>query len=449
MKALQVQIYSVFACLVLFCGILPVDQAQAQWLQWGGPNRDFTVETKGLADSWPEDGPRRIWQREFGAGYSAIACDGDMLYTMYRKNYTDKVEYIVALDAKTGGELWSYKIDAPLDEPPDARWGGQGPNSTPLIIGDRLYAISSLVVLHCLDKKTGDVIWKHDLVDEYQARPDPHAGHSCSPIAYKNMIITTADHKSAERAGQDQDQHEGPTDRVIEKIEQTGPMPGSMLMAFDQKTGKLVWKGFNLETQYSSPILINFAGRDQLVLLTQDGMIGVDPNDGGLLWHHPAAGGCMTPLWDGEDTLFYSVVGQRNVGQGIRLVERDGRIVPEEVWSNRKVRVQLPTPVKVDDYFCCSTDRILLGVDIKTGKRIWAERGFASANCIYAGGKLITLDENGNLALCTPTRDGLSIHSKCKITERYSLTAPTLVGTTLYVRDRVNIMALDLGMAAK
>jgi len=39
----------------------------------------------------------------------------------------------------------------------------------------------------------------------------------------------------------------------------------------------------------------------------------------------------------------------------------------------------------------------------------------------------------------------MKIHARHRITEKYSLTAPTLVGTTLYVRDRKNIMALDLG----
>ena len=55
------------------------------------------------------------------------------------------------------------------------------------------------------------------------------------------------------------------------------------------------------------------------------------------------------------------------------------------------------------------------------------------------------LDEDGNLALATATPEGLTIHSKCKIAERYSWAAPTLVGTTLYVRDRQHIMALDVG----
>ena len=45
------------------------------WPQWGGPNRNFKTSTTGLAASWPADGPRRLWSRELGEGFSAIAAE--------------------------------------------------------------------------------------------------------------------------------------------------------------------------------------------------------------------------------------------------------------------------------------------------------------------------------------------------------------------------------------
>ena len=88
---------------------------------------------------------------------------------------------------------------------------------------------------------------------------------------------------------------------------------------------------------------------------------------------------------------------------------------------------------------------LLTCLNIRTGKVAWRQRGFRKANLLYAGGKFIILDEDGWLALASPTSGGLTVHSKCKVTERLSWTAPTLVGRTLYVRDRKHIMALDLG----
>ena len=104
-----------------------------------------------------------------------------------------------------------------------------------------------------------------------------------------------------------------------------------------------------------------------------------------------------------------------------------------------------PTPVRVGDHLFGATRRLLLGVDFKTGTRVWAKRGFPMATCLYADGKLVILDEDGRLSLATATPEGLTVHSQYKITERYSFTVPTLVGKTLYVRDRQHIMALDLG----
>ena len=61
--------------------------------------------------------------------------------------------------------------------------------ATPLIEGDRLFTVGSRVVLHCFDKKTGQVLWRHDLADELGVRIDSYVGHSCSPIAYRNLLI--------------------------------------------------------------------------------------------------------------------------------------------------------------------------------------------------------------------------------------------------------------------
>ena len=77
----------------------------ADWPQWGGPARDFKSEAKGLAAAWPESGPRRVWSRDLGEGYSAIAAEGGRLFTMYRRASQDVV---VALDAATGKTVWEH-----------------------------------------------------------------------------------------------------------------------------------------------------------------------------------------------------------------------------------------------------------------------------------------------------------------------------------------------------
>ena len=77
----------------------------ADWLQWGGPNGDYTVDVKGLAERWPEAGPPRLWKRPLGEGYPSILYKDARLYTMYRDSESEE-EVVVALDAGTGTTIW-------------------------------------------------------------------------------------------------------------------------------------------------------------------------------------------------------------------------------------------------------------------------------------------------------------------------------------------------------
>jgi hypothetical protein len=87
-------------------------QAAAEdWPVWGGKNRDFIVNTSGLADSWPAAGPKKIWSRPLGDGYSSIAEEGGVLYTTFRRMSKD---VITALDAATGKTLWEYEYENPF-----------------------------------------------------------------------------------------------------------------------------------------------------------------------------------------------------------------------------------------------------------------------------------------------------------------------------------------------
>jgi len=429
------------ACVSIAFAVQTGCAASAQWPQWGGPNRNFMLESAPLADSWPEEGPRRIWHRELGDGYSTIVVDDDVLYTTYR---TNEDEFTVALDANTGKTIWEHKNPSPFTS--TMGQFGPGPHSTPLIVGNRLFTIGTNALLNCFDRRTGEVLWKHDLPGEFGA-PIPERGYACSPIAYKGTVIVPVD-----RQRPDEDDDSSEENREDEETEAKENVEGQTLVAFDQATGEVVWKSQDYPVPYSSPVLIDFDGQEQLVFLMQHEMIGVNPADGELLWKHefdPEGFHCATPLWTGDDLLFVSSaygVGSRV----IRLVKKDGKTVPEELWYNKKLRIHHGNAIRIGDYVYGSSGdfgaALFMGINIHTGERLWVNRDFAKATCLYADGKLIILDEDGQLALATATPEGLTVHSKCKVaTEEYAWAAPTLVGTTLYVRDRQHIMALDLG----
>ena len=89
----------ILASLLLLSGISIEARSQSDWSQWGGPRRDFTTNSKGLAATWPATGPKQLWSRPLGGGHSAILASGNTLYTMYSEG---DQEIVIALAADTG-----------------------------------------------------------------------------------------------------------------------------------------------------------------------------------------------------------------------------------------------------------------------------------------------------------------------------------------------------------
>src|SRR5262245_2741767 len=119
-------------CRVLLAAALSfaaVPVCAEDWPQWGGANRNFITASTGLAASWPAGGPKKLWSRELGEGYSGIVVEGGRLYTMYRKpagmlafGKKDQ-EVVVAMDAATGRTIWEHSYDAPLLSRMDVEYG--------------------------------------------------------------------------------------------------------------------------------------------------------------------------------------------------------------------------------------------------------------------------------------------------------------------------------------
>ena len=401
---------------LLLCGSLIEAQAQSDWLQWGGPSRNFTTNSKGLAASWPATGPKRLWTRPLGSGHSAILASGNMLYTMYNQG---EQEVAVALAADTGKTIWEYKYDAPSPSGMDYEYG-VGPHSTPLLVGDLLYTVGATGKVFALDKKTGQVAWSHDLWKEY-AGTKMGRGYSCSPIAYKNTVILTL-------GGQ-----------------------GQTLIAFNQKDGTVAWKNQTLDMSPSSPIIVNVDGQDQLIAFLGKVVAGIDPNNGNLLWSHPHVTewglNISTPVW-GSDNLLFISSAYSGGSRVLKLTQKEGKTTAEEIWFHRRMRLHHGTAIRIGDYVYGSSGdfgpAFLAAVNVKTGEIAYQDRSFPKSNLLLAEGKLIILDEDGNLALATATPTELKVISKVSVMKNLAWTVPTLVGTKLYLRDRHTIMALDL-----
>lgn len=402
--------------ILLLSGSLLEARAQSDWTQWGGPTRNFVANSKGLAASWPATGPKQLWSRPLGGGHSAIITSGNTLYTMYSEG---QQEIVIAVAADTGKTIWEYKYDAP--QAGMNYEAGVGPHSTPLLVADLLFTVGATGKLFALDRKTGKVAWSHDLWTEYGGQKMDR-GYSCSPVAYKNTIILTV-----------------------------GGAPGQTLIAFNQKDGKVAWKNQSLDMSPSSPMIINVDGQDQLIMFLGKVVAGLDPNNGNLLWTHPHVTewglNISMPVW-GNDNLLFLSSAYTGGSRVIKLAQKDGKTTVSELWFHRRMRLHHGTAIRIGDYVYGSSGdfgpAFFAAVNVKTGEIAYQDRTFPKVNFVLADGKLIILDEDGNLALATATPTELKVISKVSVMKNLAWTAPTLVGTKLYLRDRRTIAALDL-----
>ncbi len=400
----------------------------AQWPQWGGKHRDFVADAKDLAAVWPEEGPKKIWSRTLGEGYSSIAFDDDRLYTMYREPVaemaTDSMgpvgpvsvmqEFVVALDAQTGQTIWEHKYAAPMPAgmPTD---NIKGPNATPLVHDGRVYTFGVSGKLHCFDQKTGKVLWSHDVLAEFGAKI-PGFGFASSPLLYKNSLILPV-------GG-----------------------PGVGIMAFDATSGAVQWKKHEFSGTYSSPIMIHFDGKDEIVLLAGEEVVGLDPSNGEMEWRYPIQSNIMTPVWGDDGILFISSIEQGS--HGLRLTRKAGKVNVEELWATKDMRLHYTNAVRVGKLIvaCSGVDDecSMMAIEAATGKRIWEGPEFHLANLVLADGKLFVL-EDGNLALATATAEGFEVISKAPLLKKSIWSNSTIVGKRLFARDHEAIVALDLG----
>jgi len=224
------------------------------------------------------------------------------------------------------------------------------------------------------------------------------------------------------------------------------------IVALSLDDGSLLWESGPYYVGDSSPTLITHGGQDQIMVLIFGGLAAIDPSTGQELWRlsfEQPGGHIMMPVWDGGDRLFVGSGQDSSGGRMIRLTREHGKTVPHEMWYSRKIKPGLSNPVRDGDNVYVSGNSRILGFDLETGKLFWRKRGFKGFSCLLADGKLFILEDDGKLTLATPSPKDLVIHSQFQVLGGANFYAsPTLVGRTLYIRDRKNIHALDVGVIA-
>jgi hypothetical protein len=176
------------------------------------------------------------------------------------------------------------------------------------------------------------------------------------------------------------------------------------LRAYKADSGELIWTADAGAASYSSPQLVKLAGQSQILMLSEGGMIAVDPANGAVLWQHglamPGAPRTLQPHLLGANQL---VVGTLN-GTGVALIEvrheADGWKV-EERWQSTQIKPEFPDFVVHEGHVYGFDVNIFECLDLATGKRTWKEGRYGRGQVVLLADQklLLVISEMGEVVL--------------------------------------------------
>lgn len=412
--------------MLLLCATLA---AAADWPGFRGPERTGLSAEAGLLKAWPGGAPKLLWQSDkAGLGYAGLAVVGGTVYTMGARG---EDEYLLALDDK-GQEKWAAKI-GPLFDFKANQWS-RGPNATPTVDGDRIYALSSKGMLLCAGRD-GKPAWKLDLVKELDGEINNEApggvdkfgwGHCWSPLVDGDQLVLTP-------GG-----------------------PKGLFAALDKKTGKPLWRSTAVKDQatYASPVVATIGGTKQYITQTEKGAVGVDARDGRLLWRFERPEEytdvvCPTPIVKGDRV--YTTVGESGTwGNLIKLAGSGGKFTVEPVWSNGFLNNYHSGVVLVGEHLYGFNNGRGHWVcqEFATGQVAWPKgrtrQSVKAGGMVAAEGRLYVLDDAGTVAMLEASPKAYKVISQFKLPAQSKArkisgkvwTHPSLSDGKLYLRDQ-------------
>ena len=230
-----------------------------------------------------------------------------------------------------------------------------------------------------------------------------HQGYGASPTLYGSQVIIAADNKGS---------------GVIAGLERT--------------SGKLVWKRERpAKANYTSPILLNVGGRDQLLLSGCDLVTSLEPLTGRQLWEiEGSTTECVTSIVTDGQRIFTSGGYPRNHLAAIRA-DGSGKID----WENNS-RVYVPSMIVRDGYLYAVLDAgIATCWNSATGEEMWKERlgGTFSSSLVLVGDNLLATSEAGRTFVFKATPTAFEKIAENQLGDE-CMSTPAVCGNRIYIR---------------
>jgi len=402
-----VLLIAVFVAPALFGADNPV------WPEHHGPGRTNISSDKGLLKKWPEGGPRKVWTySQCGRGYSGVTIADGMIFTA---GDVDRQEIVIALDMN-GKLLWK--------QPNGDAWRRSSPGSraTPTYSDGAVYHMNPTGRLAAYNAKSGDPLWVVDLVAKFDAK------YGIWALA-ENVVIDG--------------------DKVV-------CMPGGprgRVVALDKRTGETIWVNTDIahSAAYCSGRVVTHGGRRQLITMTQKSVVGVDIENGALLWSAPLAPrspqNSLTPVF--EAGYVFVACGHSSGGT---LVKPDmaSRTAPT-VWHREDLDDCHSGALLVDGRLYGTACRLggkqFYCVDFLTGKDIKVDKTMGKTGITFADGMIYALNFQGTMRLLAVTPDGFEQVSTFELERKpvnTYLAHPVVCGGKLYIRANDDLHAYDV-----
>ena len=380
------------------------------WPQWRGQARDGHAAADEIAPASLPREPDFAWRLDIGGGFSSPVVAGGKL--VYLDGQSGK-EVAHLVDAKTGKEIWQVSYAEMYQD----EWG-PGPRSTPIIDGDRIYVQSCKGEFRCLSLADGKVIWGVSFDKDFGV---PFLG-------------SKAGEGTASRRG-----NNGTSvidgDRIFVQV---GSANGASLVAFDKRTGKVLWKSQNDEAAYSSLMVGTLAGVRQVIYFSADALMGIKTEDGKLLWRVPlrtdAKRHAATPIIFGDSVI----VNSHTIGlRCFKIVSEGGGLQATPAWANKDLKINISTPVLVDScLYSQGPGANLVCVDATDGKLLWSQDGFGErfGALVSVGNRLFVVTDRGQLVLVAANRAKYSELGRLQASGK-TWNSPAWSGGRLFLRE--------------
>ena len=376
--------------------------AADDWPWWRGPNHN------GIAH--PHQTPPLEWNLEDGVVWkagvpgrghgAAIVVGNDVL--LATAEVGRDVQGVLCLNRVTGERKWHSEVHVGAVEKEAGNQKASQASSTVACDGERLF-ISFLnagaVYTTALDR-SGKILWQTKITDYLI-----HQGYGASPLIHKALVIVSADNK--------------------------GP-DGGALAGLRRDTGEIVWRHRRPSTpNYTSPVVLEAAGREQLFVTGCDLVSGYDPLSGEKLWEIAGATTeCVTSTVTDGERIFTSGGYPKN---HVSAVKADGS--GELVWENN-VRVYVPSMLARDGLLYGVTDAgVAMCWESATGEEVWKGRlgGTFSASPVLVGARLFAVNEAGEVFVFSAAGDDFKLLHKSELGCEVFAT-PTICGSRVYLR---------------